>query len=77
MDLASETLYYDSRMWRTLQCLLLKPGFLSSEHVQGRRARYTPPVRLYLVASILAFLMVSAVVGSVDYSPLFRSQAWK
>jgi hypothetical protein len=67
-DLASETLYYDSRMWRTLKCLLLKPGFLSSEHVQGRRARYTPPIRLYLVSSILAFLVVSFVVGTVDYS---------
>lgn len=67
-DLAAETLYYDSRMWRTLKCLLLQPGFLSSEYVQGRRARYTPPVRIYLVASILAFLVVSFVVGTVDYS---------
>lgn len=67
-ELVSETLYYDSRMWRTLKCLLLQPGFLSSEHVQGRRARYTPPVRLYLVSSIIAFLVVSFVVGTVDYS---------
>jgi hypothetical protein len=66
-DLASETLYYDSRMWRTLKCLLVRPGFLSSEHVQGRRARYTPPIRLYLVSSIIVFLVVSFVVGG-DYS---------
>jgi hypothetical protein len=66
-DLASETLYYDSRMWRTLKCLLLQPGFLSSEHVHGRRARYTPPIRLYLVSSIIVFLVVSFVVSG-DYS---------
>ena len=66
-ELASETLYYDSRMWRTLQCLLFKPGWLSREYVDGKRARYTPPVRLYLVTSISAFLIVSLIISSIDF----------
>ncbi len=63
-EIATDTLYYDSRMWRTLKALLLSPGRLSDEYVNGRRARYTPPIRVYLVSSVLVFLMVGLVVDT-------------
>jgi hypothetical protein len=46
----------DSRLWRTLTALLFKPGYLTREFLCGRRARYLPPVRLYLVLSVVFFL---------------------
>ena len=49
----------DSRLWRTLRALLFKPGHLTAEFLAGRRARYLPPVRLYLVLSVLFFLLAS------------------
>ncbi len=49
----------DSRVYRSLFLLYTRPGFLSSEYVQGRRARYTPPLRMFLVLSIVFFLLVS------------------
>jgi hypothetical protein len=49
----------DSRLWRTLRLLWFKPGKLTQEFVAGRRAAYLPPFRLYLVMSILFFLVVS------------------
>jgi hypothetical protein len=51
----------DSRVWRTLWLLISKPGFLTREFVEGRRARYLPPFRLYLVLSVILFLVVSTV----------------
>ncbi len=69
-EVATETLYYDSRMWSTLQRLLFKPGWLSHEYIEGKRARYTPPVRLYLVTSIFAFLIVTLVISAADFSGL-------
>ena len=51
----------DSRVWRTLWALLFKPWYLTSEFLAGRRARYLPPVRLYLVVSVAFFLVASAV----------------
>jgi hypothetical protein len=51
----------DSRLWRTLGALLFKPGRLTAEFLAGRRARYLPPVRLYLVLSVLFFLVAGAV----------------
>ena len=49
----------DSRLWRTLAALLFKPGYLTHEFLAGRRARYLPPVRLYLVLSVVFFLCAS------------------
>ena len=51
----------DSRLWRTLGALLFRPGRLTAEFLAGRRARYLPPVRLYLVLSVLFFLVAGAV----------------
>jgi uncharacterized protein DUF3667 len=49
----------DSRLWRTIYPLLFRPGFLTREFLRGRRARYLPPFRLYIVASVLFFLIAS------------------
>jgi hypothetical protein len=56
----------DSRLWRTLLYLLTKPGFLTREFFDGRRVRYLPPFRLYLVISVLFFLVVGAGGGIDD-----------
>jgi Protein of unknown function (DUF3667) len=47
--------HIDGRFWQTLYILLLKPGKLTKEYFAERRARYLPPVRLYLVLSVLFF----------------------
>jgi Protein of unknown function (DUF3667) len=47
----------DSRLWQTLSALLFRPGFLTREFLQGHRARYLPPVRLYLVVSLIFFVI--------------------
>jgi len=49
----------DSRLWRTLYLLWFRPGALTQEFIAGRRAAYLPPFRLYLVISILFFLVAS------------------
>jgi hypothetical protein len=51
----------DSRLWRTIVPLLIRPGFLTREFLDGRRVRYLPPVRLYLVLSVLFFLIAAMV----------------
>ena len=58
-DFLDELLDVDSRLLRSLKFLYLKPGFLTTEYVLGRRISYLPPVRIYLVASVLFFLSLS------------------
>jgi hypothetical protein len=43
----------------TLQALVLRPGYLTREYLAGRIARYVPPLRLYLVASLAFFFILS------------------
>ncbi|MDE2250084.1 MAG: DUF3667 domain-containing protein [Gammaproteobacteria bacterium] len=60
---ATEVLTHaDSRVWGTLWPLLAQPGFLTREYFAGRRARYLQPFRLYLIMSVL-FFVLSAVLG--------------
>jgi hypothetical protein len=50
----------DSRLWRTLTTLWFRPGKLTAEFVAGRRVAYLPPFRLYLIVSIVFFLIASS-----------------
>jgi hypothetical protein len=61
----------DSRLWRTLRLLWLKPGKLTLEFVAGRREAYLPPFRLYLVMSVLLFLVASFIHPS-ETEGIFR-----
>jgi hypothetical protein len=56
-EAAENITHADSRVWLTLWPLLAKPGFLTREFFEGRRARYLPPFRLYLVVSAAFFLL--------------------
>jgi hypothetical protein len=47
----------DSRLWQTLVPLMVRPGQLTHDYLQGKRARYMPPFRMYLVLSLLFFLV--------------------
>jgi hypothetical protein len=64
-EFASETFesitHADSRLWRTLWYLISRPGFLTVEFLEGRRARYLPPFRLYLVMSVVLFLAAASM----------------
>ena len=60
-----ETLDIDGRMFTTFKTLLCKPGLLSLEYNNGKRTKYTPPLRIYLVISILFFLVLSILEKSL------------
>ncbi|HEX4910701.1 MAG TPA: DUF3667 domain-containing protein [Permianibacter sp.] len=56
-DILHDVFNLDSRAVRTLKPLLFKPGFLTLEYFAGRRQRYVPPLRLYVIASLVFFLI--------------------
>ncbi len=62
----------DSRLWQTLLALLFRPGFLTREFLDGRRVRYLPPVRLYLVVSVI-FFVIAGLQSHVRGSPAVLS----
>ncbi len=59
-DLLEDVLNVDGRIFQTARLLLTRPGALSLEHLDGRRARYLSPIRIYLLLS-LAYFAIAAV----------------
>jgi hypothetical protein len=59
---------YDGRIAATFRDLL-HPGRLTIEYLQGRRARYLSPVRLYLIASVTYFVVSAAAPADLARSP--------
>jgi hypothetical protein len=64
----------DSRLWRTLIPLLARPGRLTRDYLEGRRARYMPPFRMYLVLS-LVFFLIAFFDPHDDFELLFEPDA--
>ena len=51
---------------RTLGILLFHPGRLTTDYMAGRVARYVEPLRLYLVSSLVFFVLLSWTSGFDD-----------
>jgi hypothetical protein len=58
-DMMEDLLDLDSRFLRTVKPLLFKPGRLTRDYMEGRRFRYVPPMRLYILSSIVFFLLAA------------------
>lgn len=72
-DAFGDLLELDSRLWRTVIPLLIRPGKLTLDYLQGRRARYMPPFRMYLVLSVV-FFVVAFFDPREDLSLLFEPE---
>lgn len=60
-DFVTETLDFDGRAASTLYTLFRFPGKLTQAFLAGQRLTYTSPVRLYLIISILFFVVIAWV----------------
>jgi len=58
-EILDDVVSTDSRLFKTLVLLALVPGGLTRAFRDGRRARFVPPLRLYIVMSILFFVILS------------------
>lgn len=58
-DFASTYLTVDSKLFRSIIPLLFKPGHLTNEYLAGKRASLIRPLRMYLFASFVFFLVLS------------------
>jgi hypothetical protein len=56
----------EGRLWRTLAKLFFMPGELTREYLRGRKQRYVLPLRLYLTASFIFFVLVKFVGGDTS-----------
>lgn len=62
-ELLSGLVNYESKLWKTLSVLLIHPGKFPKDYINGQRARYMNPFRLYISSVVLFFI----VYGAYDY----------
>ena len=62
-EFLEDFLELDSRFTRTMKPLLFLPGKLTRDYLDGKRFRYTPPIRLYIFASMAFFILASMLAG--------------
>jgi hypothetical protein len=65
-ELIEGLLALDGRVARTIPNLLARPGRITRDYLKGRRARYMPPFRLYIIASLVFFLLVPGLDQLTD-----------
>ena len=58
-DLLHGVLHFEGKTWRTIPMLAWKPGQLTREYIDGKRARYVSPIALFLFVVFLSFALFS------------------
>ncbi|MEM8732732.1 MAG: DUF3667 domain-containing protein [Planctomycetota bacterium] len=57
-DAWESTVAIDSKLVRTISNLLIRPGKLTKEYLEGRRVSYLKPASLFLLSAALLFLSI-------------------
>ncbi|MBK7269772.1 MAG: DUF3667 domain-containing protein [Flavobacteriales bacterium] len=55
--------HFDTKLWNTLKVLFTKPGQLTKDFVEGKRARYVHPARFYVFTSVIFFALLGVWMG--------------
>lgn len=63
-DLLHGVLHFEGKIWRTLPMLVWRPGQLTREYIDGRRASYVSPIALFLFVVFVSFALFNALGGS-------------
>jgi len=71
-DFLHGVLHFEGKIWRTLPLLAWKPGELTRDYIDGKRARYVSPIALFLFCVFLMFAAVSLLSGKGGFSPAMR-----
>ena len=65
-DLLHGVFHFEGKIWRTLPMLAWKPGQLTREYIDGRRASYVSPIALFLFSVFLMFAVIKQFAGGFN-----------
>ena len=82
-DLTEDIISKDSKLWRTLWQIMIYPGSMTRDFMEGKRMRFLPPIRLYLMSSVVFFItlwvsdiaIVKFEFFPVDYEAVEQKEA--
>ena len=72
-ELLEHQIALEGAVWKTLATLAV-PGRLTLEYLAGRKRRYVPPLRLYLTASLIFFLVAKVMLSGDHLQVMVQGQ---
>lgn len=60
----------ESRVLRSVWLVTSKPGYLSSEYLQGRRVRYMKPLQLFIFLNVVYYFSLTLFTATTFTTPL-------
>ena len=63
-DIVHGVTHFDTKLWRTLPELVLRPGRLTRRYIDGERAKFISPMALYLLSVFLMYAVFSFTGGA-------------
>lgn len=67
-DLLHGVFHFEGKIWRTLPMLAWRPGQLTREYIDGRRASYVSPIALFLFVVFLTFAVFNMLGSPVAFN---------
>ncbi|MCK5040637.1 MAG: DUF3667 domain-containing protein, partial [Sphingomonadales bacterium] len=58
-DLTEDIISKDSKLFRSIGQIIFHPGSLTRDFMDGKRARFIPPVRFYLLCTLTFFITLA------------------
>ena len=68
--------FWDTKLFKSLKDLLIRPGSLSLAYVQGKKGFYTKPVSLFFIANLIYFLFQPVDTINSNYVTQTEYQAY-
>ncbi len=65
-DLLHGVFHFEGKIWRTLPMLIIRPGRLTREYIDGRRASYVSPLALFLFSVFVMFAVIQQTAGELN-----------
>jgi hypothetical protein len=60
----------ESKVLRSVWLVMSRPGYLSSEHFQGRRVRYVKPIQLFILINLVYYFSLTQFDATRFTTPL-------
>lgn len=74
LEFLESIFHFDTKIWKSLQYLIFYPGRMTKDFLENKRARFVPPVRLYIFISVIYFLLLNVFhIGTLSISKKSKS----
>lgn len=76
-DLLHGVFHFEGKVWRTLPLLAWRPGRLTREYIDGRRASYVSPIALFLFVVFLTFAVFNLLGSPIAFNNQGQNQGFE